>query len=159
MVLKNLPFLEDSDTFWTKLRANLKRLYLAKCNLSGDRLVKSAPPMTKADLKVIVYFLLVLNTTSSNEELAFRIKLSAEFQSPRQSQKMISSTWTKKIEQVMRENDKGGPSFHIFWTSWPTRKAQGGRGAYLKEPVLFGFLLPEVKLNLLHDKLNQKLHQ
>ena len=55
--------------------------------------------MTEADPKVIVYFLLELKTTSSNEELVFRIKLSAEFQSPRQSQKMISSTWTKKIEQ------------------------------------------------------------
>ena len=65
---EKLPFLDDSNTFWAKLRANLKRLYLAKCNLSGERLVKSAPPMTKADLKVILHLLLELNTSSSNEE-------------------------------------------------------------------------------------------
>ena len=65
---EKLPFLDDSNTFGAKLRANLKRLYLAKCNLTCERLVKSAPPMTKADLKVVLHLLLDLKTTSSNEE-------------------------------------------------------------------------------------------
>ena len=39
---EKLPFLDDSNTFGAKLRANLKRLYLAKCNLTCEKLVKSA---------------------------------------------------------------------------------------------------------------------
>ena len=48
-----LPFIADSNPFWSNLRFNMKKIYLGQCAKDGGTLVKSAPPMTKADQKVI----------------------------------------------------------------------------------------------------------
>ena len=62
-----LPFLVG-DSYYTKLRQNVLKHYMERCSKNGEKLVDSAPPMTKEDLKIICMRLLSRNSPTANED-------------------------------------------------------------------------------------------
>ena len=56
-----LPFLVG-DSYYAKLRQNVLKHYMELCSKNGEKLVDSAPPMTKEDLKIICMRLLSRNS-------------------------------------------------------------------------------------------------
>ena len=62
-----LPFLVG-DSYYSKLRQNILKHYMERCSKNGEKLVDSAPPMTKEDLKIICMRLLSRNSPTANED-------------------------------------------------------------------------------------------
>ena len=60
-----LPFLVG-DSYYSKLRQNILKHYMERCSKNGEKLVDSAPPMTKEDLKIIRMRLLPRNSPTAN---------------------------------------------------------------------------------------------